>query len=84
VAAVMLLTIAGSGVRFWRTPSLGTLVALLLVVAPVARARVVPNAMRLGRREDPPPAQRQLARTILRDHVACFAAIATFLALQLW
>ena len=85
VAAVMLLTIAGSVARLWRVPSWRAFVALLLVVAPVAlaRARVVPNAMRLGRRDDPLPTQRQLARTILWDHVACFAAIAAFLAVQL-
>jgi hypothetical protein len=86
VAAVMLLTIAASVVLLWRTPSLRAFVAVLLVLAPIglARARVVPNAMRLGRRGDPLPVQRQLARTILRDHVACVVAIAAFLALQLW
>ena len=86
VAAMMLLTIAGSVVLLWRTPSLRAFVALLLVVAPVAlaRARIVPNAMRLGRREDPLDVQRALARTILRDHLACWAAIATFLVLRLW
>ena len=86
IAAVMVLTIAGSIVLLWRMPSLRTFVALVLVIAPVAlaRARVVPNAMRLGRRGDPLDVQRALARTILRDHVACFAAIAAFLVLQLW
>ncbi len=86
VATVMLLTITGSVVLLWRQPSLRTFVALLLVLAPVALAgaRVVPNAMRLGRRGDPLPVQRQLARTILWDHVACFVAIATFLVLRWW
>jgi len=86
VATVMVLTITGSVVLLWRQPSLRTFFALLLVVAPVALAgaRVVPNAMRLGRRGDPLPVQRQLARTILRDHVACFVAVAAFLALHWW
>ena len=85
IAAVMVLTIAGSIVLLWRMPSLRTFLALVLVIAPVAlaRARVVPNAMRLGRRGDPLDVQRALARAILWDHVACFAAIAAFLVLQL-
>jgi hypothetical protein len=83
VATVMLLTIAGSVVRLWRAPSLRALVALALIVAPVALAarRVVPNAMRLGARTDSLPTQRALARTILWDHVFCFACIALFLTL---
>ena len=84
VATVMLATIAGSLVQLWRMPSLRTLLALVLVGAPVALAggRVVPNAMRLGRRDDPVEVQRVLARRILWDHVACIAAIAAFLVLQ--
>jgi hypothetical protein len=83
VATVMLLTIAGSVVRLWRAPSLRALVALVVIAAPVVLAarRVVPNAMRLGARRDPPATQRALARTILWDHVACLACIATFLLL---
>ncbi len=86
VAAVMLVTIAGSLVQLWRTPSLSAFASVALVVAPVgfARRRIVPNAMRLGARRDDLPTQRAIARTILRDHVACFASVAAFLALQLW
>jgi hypothetical protein len=85
VATVMLCTIAGSVLRLWRAPSLRALVALALVVAPVALAarRVVPNAMRLGGRRDPPGAQRALARTILWDHAFCLACIVIFLLLLL-
>jgi len=86
VATVMVVTIVGSFVQLWRTPSLAALASVALVVAPVGLAgrRVVPNAMRLGTRRDDLATQRTLARTILWDHVACFASVAAFLALQLW
>jgi hypothetical protein len=86
VATVMLITIAGSVLQLWRTPSWRALIAVALVVAPVTLAarRVVPNAMRLGTRHDDLTTQRALARMIWRDHLACIAAIAAFLALQLW
>jgi hypothetical protein len=60
-------------------------VSLVLAVGAIALAgtRTVPNAVRLGRREDTLPFQSQLARTTCRDHVACFAAIATLVAIQL-
>ena len=85
VALAMLVTIAGSGVELWRSPSLRSCVALVLVAAPVGLAwrRVVPNAMRLGARRDPLLEQRALARAIWRDHVVCFVCIAAFLALRL-
>ena len=61
-----------------------SLASLLLVGGAVAlAARVVPNAIRLGARRDPIATQSALARAILRDHLACLAAIAVFLALQL-
>ena len=85
VATVMLLTIAGTVVQLWRAPSFAAGVALPLIAAPVALAayRVLPNAMRLGAQGDPPAVQRELARTIWRDHLACFAAVLAFLLLQL-
>jgi hypothetical protein len=43
----------------------------------------VPAAVRLGTRRDPPDVQAALAASILRDHVACLAAVAAVLALQL-
>jgi len=87
VACVMLSTIAGSLVQVMRAPAGRgrALLALLVVAIPVGLAarRIVPNAMRLGRRADPLPVQRALARGIWRDHVACFVAILVFLYLQL-
>jgi hypothetical protein len=40
-------------------------------------------ARRLGARRDPPDGQHRLARSILRDHLVCLAAMATLLATQL-
>jgi uncharacterized membrane protein YfcA len=60
--------------------------ALVLAVVPIALAqrRVFPNAVRLGARSDSPEQQSALARTIARDHVACFAAMLGFVAIQLF
>ena len=49
----------------------------------LAGTRVVPQAVRLGAAADPPAVQDRLARSIWRDHLACLAAIATLLAVQL-
>ena len=49
----------------------------------LAGVRTVPNAMRLGREVDSIATRSDLARTIYRDHVFCFAAIASLLLLQL-
>jgi hypothetical protein len=86
VGAVMLATIAGSVVQLWRAPSWAALASVLLIVCPVAvaGARVLPNAMRLGAREDSVERQRALARLILWDHVSCFACVLAFLALLMW
>ncbi|MDP7701874.1 hypothetical protein [Mycobacterium sp. TY815] len=50
---------------------------------PVALAltRIVPNAIRLGSRVDPPDEQTRLARAVCRDHLICFACMLGFLAL---
>ena len=48
-----------------------------------ALLRTVPNAVRLGRRDDDAKEQTRLARAILRDHVVCFAGILTLLVLWL-
>jgi hypothetical protein len=60
-------------------------VSLALIAVPVALGlfRVVPNAVRLGRRADPAPAQSRLARAICRDHLICFASVLAFVLLQL-
>ena len=59
--------------------------SLALAATPIALAgaRTVPNAVRLGRREDPTSVQAALAHSIYRDHLFCIAAIATVLVLEL-
>jgi hypothetical protein len=87
VAGVMLATLAGivaeiaSGdVRAWVAWG-----SLALAAGPIALAgaHTVPSAVRLGSRTDGVECQSELARSILRDHLMCFAGIAALLALQL-
>jgi len=58
--------------------------SLVLMAAAIglAAARTVRNAVRLGAQNDTPAFQSVLARTILRDHLACFLAVASTLILQ--
>jgi len=49
----------------------------------LAALRVFDAARRLGTREDPLDVQSRLARSILRDHLICLAAMVTLLAIQL-
>jgi hypothetical protein len=60
-----------------------TSLALVLVAVAIAGGHTVPSARRLGERRDPPAVQSRLARSILRDHLVCLAAIALLLGLQL-
>jgi hypothetical protein len=78
--AAIIVELAGDTVPKWVAWS-----SLFLAVAPIglAGARTVPNAVRLGRGTDPVSNQSALARSILRDHLFCLAAIATLLAVQL-
>jgi hypothetical protein len=87
IAAVMLATIAaviveiadGDAPAWVGWTSLGLAGGAIALAA----ARTVPSAVRLGARSDPPAVQSRLARSILREHLACFAAIAAVLAIQL-
>jgi len=81
VGLAAVLVQLGSG----RVPRWAALASLALAVPPIAVAagRVLPNAIRLGRRTDPIAVQSALARRICRDHLLCLAAIAGFLAVQL-
>jgi hypothetical protein len=87
VGVAMMITIAASLVDLFvgeaRLP--WRLASVALLVAPVwlAARRVFPNAARLATRGDASEEQSRLARAIGRDHVACLAAIAAFLAIQL-
>lgn len=87
VGLVMLATFAGALEQLarGRDPLAGRVLAVALCGAPIglALARVLPNAVRLGARRDPPAEQSRLARAVCRDHLVCFVLIAGFVALQL-
>jgi hypothetical protein len=87
VAVVMLATLASVVAEIIgdRVPSGAAWTSLVLVVGAVglAGAQTVPKAVRLGARRDPPLHQRVLARSILRQHLACLAAITALLVVQL-
>jgi len=87
VAMVMMTTVLAGLVDVARSRDRRGLrvVALLLAAAPVALAlvRVVPSAVILGGEAVDDAAQLVLARSILRDHLFCFASIAAFLAVRL-
>jgi hypothetical protein len=86
VAVVMLTTLLSLAIQIargqpprWLAPA-----SLLLCSGPILLAllRVVPNAVRLGSRQDAAPRQSALARSICTDHLLCLAGIAGFVALQ--
>jgi hypothetical protein len=87
IAAVMLATIAAIGVqtavgdapRWVGWASLGLAGSAIVLAA----GRTVPSAVRLGSGTDAVDVQSRIARSILRDHLFCLAAIAVMLAMQL-
>ena len=87
IAGVMVATIAALVVQLARddAPTWVSVVSLALAGAAiaVAAAHTVPSAVRLGGRRDSAEVQSRLARSILRDHVLCAAAIAAVLIVQL-
>ena len=87
VAVVMLATIAAVVVEIAAglDPAWLPWVSLVAIAGPVGLAarRTVPAAVRLGTRRDDVGEQSRLARTILADHLRCFAAVSVLLLLQL-
>jgi hypothetical protein len=88
IAAVMLATLAAIVVEIAdgsNVPSAAAWASLALAAAPIllVAARTVPAAVRLGTRADAPQQQSALARSIFREHVFCFGAIAALLVVQL-
>ncbi|HTN80193.1 MAG TPA: hypothetical protein VMK16_11005 [Acidimicrobiales bacterium] len=73
-------TLFGDELPAWRATA-----ALVLTAIGVglAGAHTVPAAVRLGRRDDAPAFQSELARGILRDHLICVTAIAATLLMLL-
>jgi hypothetical protein len=87
IATVMLATLAALAVEIADRHGRSWLAwaSLALAGAPIllAATHTVPCAVRLGSRSDPPERQSVLARSILRDHLLCFASIAALLVVQL-
>jgi hypothetical protein len=87
VAAAMLATLAAIVVQIANgdDPAWVGWASLALAGSAVAIAglHTVPAAVRLGARRDPPADQVNLARSVCRDHILCFAAIATVIVIQL-
>lgn len=87
IAAVMVGTIVAIIVQIVRgdAPRWVAVVALVLTAAAISVAAVhtVPSAVRLGARSDTTAWQSRLARSILRDHLLCLAAVAVVLFVQL-
>ena len=86
VAFGMVVTVAGLiGEAVVGDPSLVWVAASTCLAVPpiaLAAARVVPNAVRLGTREDDAVTQSAIAREIHRDHWYCFASILGLLVVQ--
>jgi hypothetical protein len=61
----------------------GASVGLAVVAIGLALVRTVRNAVRLGAGTDGPDVAAKLARSVLRDHVVCFACMSAFIALRL-
>jgi hypothetical protein len=87
IAAVMLGTVAALAGELAEgaDPAWAAWASLALAAAGIGLAgvRTVPNAVRLGTRRDSAAVQSALARSVLRDHVFCFSAIAALVVLQL-
>jgi hypothetical protein len=88
LVAIVMLTIlvalivqaARADVAIWVTV---VSIAAALVGFGLAGGRVFGRARRLGRQTDSLAAQSAIARSILRDHLVCLAAMMTLLATQL-
>lgn len=87
IALVMVVTVAAIVAEIVRgdVPAYVAWISLVLTAAPIALAatRILPNAIRLGTREDNVDRQAKLARSVGREHLLCLASIAAVLALQL-
>lgn len=87
IAAVMLATVTAIVIQLVRddAPRWTGSMSLVFIASAIllAAAQTVPSAVRLGARSDPVEEQSRLARSILRDHLLCVAAVAVVLFTQL-
>lgn len=79
LASIVLQIAGGDEPRWVAWASL----AVTAVPVGLAAGHTFPAAVRLGAGRDPGDVATRLARSILRDHLICFAGIATLMALQL-
>jgi hypothetical protein len=83
IALVMLIMLVALGfrVKVGHDPSWFLVAAAILAAGPMllALVRTVPNAVRLGQRNDTADEQTRLARAILVDHVVCLGCLVAFL-----
>jgi len=86
IALVMLVTLAAIVAEIAREDVAAVVgwISLALAAAPItlAATHTLPNAVRLGTREDTVEHQSELARSVGRDHLLCLASIAALLVLQ--
>jgi hypothetical protein len=87
IAAMMLILLGALVFRsvsgndpVWLIAASAALAAAPVLIAGIA---TVPNAVRLGGRQDGPGEQSRLARSVYRDHVVCFVLMSTFLMLRI-
>jgi hypothetical protein len=87
ISVVMIVTLAAIGAEIANGAKPRWIGWASLAVAAsaigLAAARTVPSAVRLASGTDSLEAQTRLARTIYRDHLYCFAAMTSLVALQL-
>jgi hypothetical protein len=87
IAAMMMILLGALVVQSLRGEDSAALSVMSFALAAVpiltAGTRTVRNAVRLGGRQDDRTGQSRLARSIYRDHLMCFALMATFLVLRL-
>lgn len=87
LAIVMAITFGATVLQVTngKLPRLTGIAALVLSGSPILLALVwiLPQAAQLGMRMDSLDVQSHLARAICYEHIACFASIGAFLALQL-
>ncbi len=87
IAVVMLIMVTALTIRAALGHDPGWLVAVSAALVGtailLALTHTVPNAVRLGRREDSPVDQTRLARSVFRDHALCLGLMLAFLGLWL-
>ena len=89
IACMMLLALVGVVTQLVREQGISIwprIMAVALSMPPIllAGARIIPNANSLTSTVGDPELQTVLAKSVLVDHIYCFASIACFLLLQLW